>query len=260
MVLAYRTTFPIIGFTVSSDIFIDYSMLSVTSNHQVVPVELQIRFTDPQQDNGPSNRGSNNPSTSLGQSTDFPKSSDKDPKSLTFSNTSTSFLSNKPFTGLPHYRPPNLPPVPKIILGRNEANPTELRQFAAAVGALSEYHRVIQTMPGILEERIELLNLERNRQAATAKLLRGQLERIAGKGSTGGGLERITSRIERANQLQPMLIRRVDRILQHLMDTYNGALTDGEKAWFRELKRMRKDVAYSADGNSLLSRAELVSL
>ncbi|PVG00486.1 hypothetical protein CPB86DRAFT_754686 [Serendipita vermifera] len=254
--VALRTTFPIIGFTVSSDIYIDYSMLSLTSNHQVVPVELQIRFPDPQPDSGPSKEGPG----ALGQSTDFAKSSDhKDPQPLAIPSNSSSYLSNKPFTGLPHYRPPNLPPVPKIILGRNEANPTELRQFAAAVAGLSEYHKVIQTLPAILEERVELLNLERNRQIQVVKQLRSQLERIAGKGTTGGGLQRLIARTERAHQVQPMLVKRLDWLLQRLMDTYNGALTDGEKAWFRELKRMRKDVAYSADGNSLLSRADLLS-
>jgi hypothetical protein len=170
------------------------------------------------------------------------------------------FTEMKPFTGLPPYRPPTLPPVPPIIVARDEITPAQIRQFGQSVARLAEYGQTIQSMMPVLEERLHLLTAERARQVDTIRQSGNYLEKLLGLGKDKPGKQDQTLfRTHRVHGLQPLLLRKVDGILQRLMDSSNGELTDAEKAWFAELKRMDKEVLHSGDGGALVHRAQQVN-
>ncbi|KAG8820318.1 hypothetical protein FRC17_010202 [Serendipita sp. 399] len=164
-----------------------------------------------------------------------------------------------PFVGVVPYRPPPIPPVPPVVVGKTEADPAQLRQFATAVATLAEYHRTLNVTAGILEERVFLLTKERDRQSAVAMTLKSRTEKLVGRDGVGGQRQVTLAKYNRISSIQPTLLKRIDWVLQRLMDTYNGALTEKERQWFDELKRMRKQVLSSADGSSLVSKTEMLS-
>jgi hypothetical protein len=57
----------------------------------------------------------------------------------------------KPWTGLLPYRPPTLPPVPPIIVARDEIPPAQIRQFGHSVARLAKYGQTTQSMMPALE-------------------------------------------------------------------------------------------------------------
>lgn len=263
-----RITFPVVGLGISSDLSVDYSMLGFTSNYQVVPIELRVRVPEPtpgeagvppalqaQIDNARAKA-----QAKFGQSTDLTKSTDTSTSTPSSSKPEAykSAMQSRPFE-FPAYRPPPRPAVPNVIVGRTEATPADLRQLAGAVGHLVEYHRMVQTMPAILEERVYLLRMEQSRQIETYNNCRAMVEALLGRTGVPGKQHRTLGRLERIGQAQPLLLKRMDNLLQRLMDSYNGTLTDNEKKWFDELKRMRKDIFPTGDGSSLASKAAMVS-
>lgn len=245
-------------------------MLAITSTQQIIPVELSLRIPEPNSDEvvttadveaqfkdivkeRKGNLGMS--SDALGKSSDAVSASKAAPSGEGYKP----FTEMKPFTGLPPYRPPAYPPVPPIIVARDEIGPSQLRQFGLAVAKLAEYANGIEAMMPVLEERLHLLSAERNREVDMIRQSGDYFERLLGVGKDKPGKQDQTLfRTHRVHGLQPLLLRKVDGILQRLMDSSNAELTDAEKSWFAELKRMDKDVLHSGDGSALANRAHQV--
>jgi len=242
-------------------------MLALTANHQPISLELTVRVPEAnvnevgvppalqaQLDSARAKVDSN-----LSKSTDMVKSTDSANRdSPSKPEPYRPVMETKPFD-FPAYRPPPRPAVASsVIVARTEANPAQLRQLARAIGELVEYHKVVQSMPGILEDRLYLLRMEQSRQIEMFTNCRALMEGLLGKAGTPGKQQRTLARLERVRQVQPLLLKRMDNVLQRLMDSYNGALTDSEKAWFTELKRMRKDIVHGSEGTGLVSKVAMV--
>ncbi|KAG9042788.1 hypothetical protein FS842_002063 [Serendipita sp. 407] len=266
---AMRITFPVVGCAVSSDVFVDYSLLAFTSHHQAVGMELNVRVPEPQANEigimaeaAPHLRALRKSSDALNNNTTLVQSTDKNqPSGQSASSPPPAYAAYNaaPFVGVTPYRPPPLPPVPSVIVGKTEADPTQLRQFATAVATMAEYHRSLGVTAGVLEERVFLLTKERDRQMAVTMTLKNRVDKLVGRDSVAGQRQATLAKFNRISAIQPTLLKRIDWVLQRLMDTYNGALTEKEKAYFEELKRMRKQILPTADGNSLLSKADMLS-
>jgi nucleoporin NUP82 len=238
----------------------------MTTNQQVVPIELQIRIPQPREDEivihpHPSLQGAGKGPANLGSSTDTsrPSNSSDAPEKTRYKTV----MEQRPFIGIPPIQFGPVPPVPRIVVAYTEATPTQLRETARAIAQLAEYHKLVQNMPPLLDTRIGFINEEKSRQSQMLRPLQASLDRLnGGKNNTGGhnyGKAQISAmRLEKMMQIQTALLKRVDSLLQKLMDGYHGALTEGEKAWFNELKRMRKDVIHTGDGSALVSKAETV--
>jgi nucleoporin NUP82 len=72
---------------------------------------------------------------------------------------------------------------------------------------------------------------------------------------------RLTDRVQSVMDKQKMLLARSDRILQALVDKASPELSEHEKKWFEELRRMKDEVAGAGryDEGSFAARARLVS-
>ncbi|CAG7848803.1 SubName: Full=Uncharacterized protein {ECO:0000313/EMBL:CCA68144.1} [Serendipita indica DSM 11827] len=262
-----RAASPIVGLAVSSDLFVDYSMLALTSNSQAVPLELQMRIPEPHEGDVTldpetaamierlQKMSSDGTTSDLAQSSDAAGSSRHAPKK----HPSYVPYNSEPFTGLPPYTPPIIPPVPHIVVGKDEATPDQLRQFARAVAVLSQSDRSVQGRPGVMEDRIFYLMKERDRQLTTLRVLQPRVHKLVGIYGTGGQRAQTLARLDRIAAALPALLKRVDAIMQRVMDSYSGELTASEKQWFGELKRMHKDVVSSGDGSALSSKVEMLS-
>ena len=267
----FRITSPICGLGVSSDLSVDYSMVAVTSNHHAVTIELQVRLPGPDADQvgvppalqsqidnarakAESKYGDPSKSTDLVKSTD----STTKPSPSSTAEPYKPVMETRPFV-FPAYRPPPRPTVSSdVIVARTEATPAQLRQLAGAIGELVEYHKVVQSMPGLLEERLYLLRMEQQRQIETFNDCRTLVEGLLGKQGSPGKQQRTLARMDNINKAQPLLLKRMDNVLQRLMDSYNGTLTDGERAWITELKRMRREIVHNSEGTGLVSKAAMV--
>jgi hypothetical protein len=247
-------------------------MLAVTANQQAVSIDLKVRLPGADADlvgvppavqsqieaaraKAESKFGDPNKSADLAKSTD---STTNTPSSST-AGPYKPVMETRPFI-FPAYRPPPRPTVASdVVVGRTEATPAQLRQLAGAIGELVEYHKIVQTMPGILEERLYLLRTEQQRQLETFNYLRTLAEDLLGKsGGPPGKQQRTLARLEQVSKAQPLLLKRMDNVLQRLMDSYNGTLTDSERAWITELKRMRRDIVHNSEGTGLVSKAAMV--
>ncbi|KAG8769808.1 hypothetical protein FRC20_004315 [Serendipita sp. 405] len=232
-------------------------------------MELNVRVPEPQANEigimaeaAPHLRALRKSSDALNNNTTLVQSTDKNqPSGQSASSPPPAYAAYNaaPFVGVTPYRPPPLPPVPSVIVGKTEADPTQLRQFATAVATMAEYHRSLGVTAGVLEERVFLLTKERDRQMAVTMTLKNRVDKLVGRDSVAGQRQATLAKFNRISAIQPTLLKRIDWVLQRLMDTYNGALTEKEKAYFEELKRMRKQILPTADGNSLLSKADMLS-
>jgi hypothetical protein len=246
-------------------------MVAITSNHHAVTIELQVRLPSPDADQvgvppalqsqidnarakAESKYGDPNKSTDLAKSTD---SATKASPSST-AELYKPVMETRPFV-FPAYRPPPRPTVASdVIVARTEVTPAQLRQLAGAIGELVEYHKVVQSMPGLLEERLYLLRVEQQRQIENFNSCRTLVEDLLGKSGAPGKQQRTLARIDNISKAQPLLLKRMDNVLQRLMDSYNGTLTDGERAWITELKRMRREIVHNSEGTGLVSKAAMV--
>jgi nucleoporin NUP82 len=70
------------------------------------------------------------------------------------------------------------------------------------------------------------------------------------------------ARWERIQAEQKVLLRRLDRMLQGLMEKASPELSEHETKWFEELKRMKEEISGSGryDEGSLVARTRLVWL
>lgn len=237
LTISKRTYVPLVGLAVSPEAFIDYSAVAITDGYRVVPIEMKIRLKS----DGPEE--TNSSITDVYQKVRVGTTEELWP----------SLLSNQPFN--PPVLPPAepLPPVPSLIFGENEATPDELRQIAVVSNALSKRHNEIQALRDFCQVRSGLVRQEFGRQLDGLPNMM-----IAVNKRLEYSQQVLAKRVDRDLKAQEEILRRINRMLQRLMDTNAGELTAHEKAWFKELGRMKKEVISSSDGSSLKSRTEEV--
>ena len=79
-------------------------------------------------------------------------------------------------------------------------------------------------------------------------------------GMKEGCVERLLNRVKTIEERQKVMLGRLDRTLQALMEKACPELSEHEMKWFDELKRMKKEVSSSGgyDERSLSARSKLV--
>ena len=83
------------------------------------------------------------------------------------------------------------------------------------------------------------------------------LEKIQGSGRAS-----TEDRLAKVQEEQKLLLERLDRLLQSLMEKASPELSEHEAKWFEELKRMKESVLGRGkyDEDSLVCRTQLVSV
>jgi nucleoporin NUP82 len=135
--------------------------------------------------------------------------------------------------------------------------PDTLRYIGTTVAELSSQIHEIQLAVRAAETRSMLQRQELARVFAKCREMQAAVERLKGP-------QRIASeaRWETIQTEQKVLLRRLDRMLQALMEKASPELSEHETKWFEELKRMKEEISGSGryDEGSLAARTRLVCL
>ena len=174
-----------------------------------------------------------------------------------------SLLGTKPFE-LPKAlsRTDGLPIAPRVALPESQRSqelrvtPDSLRYTGKTVDTFTTEIRGIQSAYRDICSRVELQKREFVRQQTKLNEIHVVLEKL--KGARQQAAE---ERMRNLRVTQEVLLDRLDRVLQALMKRANPELSDHEKKWFDELKRMHNEVLGSGRYNSesLRTRLQMVS-
>jgi len=227
---------------VTNDVWVNYSVFTLTSTYRIIPVELQLRVQETPQDSTP---------------TSVPASSTSahGVLSLTSSTKAPAFatLLVEPYNALRAPPTLKLPKLPASRVGIDEITTGEqLAQVARALEMLMAQRTATLPILYSIQARLELMAKEYPRQRAFSVQLLDTLNNLAKerRPETEGRLQALVVR-------QEEILVRIDRVLQRLMDSHSKELTEYEVKWFKELARMRKEVSGTSDGRSLKARALL---
>ena len=225
---------PIVGLEIINDAYLGYSLFSLTNTFKLLPLELSLRV---QQSN---------------------KRNDVD-DTFKSSTNSNKINDNKVYNNLLE-NPFNKGMISsKINLTQNldnsintrsglEITPATLRYFGGIVDNVQKYNLKFMESANEIEDRLTLQLKETERQLDRLSYI----SKVTNSNSIGKG-----GRVEKVTNFQNDLIKRMDRILQKLMDKHQPTLSVHEKKWFEELHRIQLEVGGSESdvrGRALLSR------
>lgn len=224
---------PVVALQVVNDVYLGYSLLSLTSSLQAVGIELSLRIDSSAVD----------PSTST--SSAAPSSS----KSAYVSLLDTPFTIPALLT--PGKPLPRLPaPFPASSFKELSITPSTLRDLGKTVTSVQTSVRELASAADTVSHRLELQMKELSRQLGKLAELK-QLRNDLGKSvsATGGGADGSTeARLQRVEATQRQLIERTDRVLQRLMEHHQPEISTYERKWFDELGRLGGQVYGEEDG------------
>ncbi|KAF8592657.1 hypothetical protein K439DRAFT_1650279 [Ramaria rubella] len=253
-----RSSQPVAGIMLPSDIYLSYSMFSVTTSLDIRVLELSLRIgVESLEDSTSKSKPSSNlPSLPLSVVNSIPSIEAKD-------SSLVSLLSKEP------YEPPRaisneaVGDIRKLRMKGSantrreiEITPELLRQFATTVQQFQSHIRDIHLALHGLQNRLMLQTKEFQRQQDKYMEIVTRTEKLNGPEDN-----RLKQRFERATAEQKRLLTRSDKMLQTLMNMSSPVLNDHEKRWFAELKRMKTDVLGEGtyDSASLKARTDALS-
>ncbi|KAF9263555.1 hypothetical protein L218DRAFT_901764 [Marasmius fiardii PR-910] len=246
-----KSSNPVIAVAVPDDVYLSYSLLILTSAMRVSTFSL-------------------NPRVDLSQSkSQLPILSQNDSSSetqrlepLDGPAAYVSLLGPEPWKPPPVLsRSSGLPSNPQLSLPSSAKQvdfmltPDTLRYFASTVAHLSGQIHEIQLAYRGAEARAALQGQELIRLCSKCRELQGFVEKLRGPRRQAS-----EARLQRAQEQQTLLLRRLDRMLQNMMHRASPELSEHESKWFEELKRMKDDVMGLGryDEGSLASRINLL--
>ena len=178
-------------------------------------------------------------------------------------STHASILGAEPFT------PPSLAgrfsdlsTSPKLLLpqappGSKELTltPDTLRFLGTSVAQITSQSREVILAFKVITRRMYLQQFELPRLTNKCHEMESILEKIQGPGRASTEI-----RLAKVQEEQKLLLARLDRLLQSVMEKASPELSEHEVKWFEELKRMKEDVLGRGkyDEDSLVCRTRLV--
>ena len=135
--------------------------------------------------------------------------------------------------------------------------PETMRYLADNVQRVTDQIHNVFLASRSVDLRVQVQKSEFGRQQAKAREVLQSIERLRGERQ-----EATKAKLERARDGQKALMARIDRILGAMMRNASPEVSEHERKWFEELKRMKNEVAGRGryDQDSLVARTNLVSL
>jgi nucleoporin NUP82 len=180
-------------------------------------------------------------------------------------STHASVLSAEPFV------PPSLtvrlselstsskPLLPQVPSGSKELTltPDTLRFLGTSVAQITSQSREVILACQVVTRRMYLQQYELPMLTKKCQEMESILEKVQGPGRAS-----IEERFTKVQEEQKLLLARLDRLLQSLMEKASPELSEHEAKWFEELKRMKESVLGRGkyDEDSLVCRTRLVSV
>ena len=173
-------------------------------------------------------------------------------------------LLNEPFSEPPILTRPNGLPAnpflatspPKGVGVVNELTPEIMRYLGTTVAKFTGQIHDTLLAARTAEARVQLQKAESQRQQEKAREVLNQIEKLKSERQ-----DATKARLEQVRDGQKVLMSRVDRILTAMMRNASPEVSEHERKWFEELKRMRDEVVGRGryDQDSLAARTSLVS-
>lgn len=258
----FRCSNPIIGLAVPDDVYVDYGIFILSSAMRLSVLKLDVR-TD-LDDDVQVNRLSESASASTSNPRLLTNSSmgqQPTPEAATTTTTYMSILAHEP------YKPPpilsgQVPLAPKLSLPPNSSSkeftltPDTLRFLLNTVSQLSYRIREVCAAQRDAEARVTMQGQEVGRMCEKVREIEGRIGRLramsssssasssasappekGGPTAAGGG-----ERIAKIKLDQEKLLERTEGLLSAMMRKASPEISEYEKEWFDELKRMRVKV------------------
>lgn len=209
------------GLVIFSDVYLSYGLLGLSSASRLAALELELRF-DPVAD-------------SIGAAVAQP---DTPPKARSTELGYVSLLSENRFDFDKVLKSGTKPLDARSALAEVPKKPLEtidaatLRALGGAIALVQERTHALDAASEQIEQRLDLQIKE------VARQLERVTDLIEGLNASTGPGERVDQVLAR----QLVLVSRVDKALQRLMDDQQPILSDVEKRWFQELERLRENV------------------
>lgn len=251
-----RCSNPVVAITIPNDIYLAYSIFILTSAMRFTSFPLNLRSESP------------------GSQPNLLSAPDKDGdqakikrKWLMAEGPSgyVSLLETDPYKPPPALsRSSGLPSNPRLSLPPSsfgpmnpdfKLTPDTLRYIGTIVAEITSQIQEIQLAYWAAENRTMLQRQELAKVSAKCREMQAVVERLKGPARVAG-----EARWERIQNEQKVLLRRLDRMLQGLMEKASPELSENETKWFEELKRMSEEISGSGkyDEGSLVARTRLL--
>jgi nucleoporin NUP82 len=241
-----RASNPVVAIAVPNDVYLAYSISVFLGAMHVVSFPLNVRIDSAQR---PASRQADHEKSS--ESSRFLKPLPGAPPCI-------SYLGTKPYTmSLSLARPStsHVALVPDQRARELRVTPDTLRFLGQQVEQFMKQIRDVQVAYKEAVNRNELQKQEHARQINKLAEMRSRLDAL--KNARRRKAEEHAARIR---DMQGMLMSRLDAVLQATIKRANPELSDQEKRWFDELKRMEGEVLgrRRQDEDSLRGRIALV--
>ncbi|VDB86566.1 unnamed protein product [Peniophora sp. CBMAI 1063] len=234
---------PVLAVAIPNDVYLAYSITVLTSAMHIASFSLNVR---------------------LESAREHPVTAADKVGAVDFLKALPGPLAYIPFPGAKPYEIPSILsqsvatrfPVDSAHKSKDlRITPDTLRYLHQQVERFSSAIRSTQGAYKEALQRREMQMLELHRQLAKMKEVRDRIE------SLKGARQRETEeRVRRLRGSQSILMGRLDAVLQAMMKRANPELTDQEKKWFEELKRMEADVLGSGGHTSESLHARIAQL
>ena len=251
-----RSSSPIIGVSVPNDVYLTYSIFTLTAAMRLTVFPLSLRSETPYLPPSEfaaliiTDKKTRSPSPKPPPPTSGPWA---EPDNLLYSEVYTipEILSNP--TGLPTYARVSMPPnasAPLVI------TPETLRYLGKAVEQVTSLIRDVVRGHRVAETRAQLQLHEMQRQRQRMSIIAERVARLRGEKH-----ERTTKKIEALRTSQKAIMARADALLQSMVQRASPELSENESKWFEELRRMKAEVmgVGKYDDRALAARLKLVS-
>lgn len=249
-----RCSNPVVAVTIPNDVYLTYSIFILTSAMRITSFPLNLR--------------SESPSSQLKIAPAPYKKTDEKSPWLTPAEGPTTYVSllrDEPYVPAPVLtHSSGLPSNPKLFLPPSinkdaefVLTPDTLRYIGTTVKEFTDQIHDIHLAVRAAEARVLLQRSELTRIVGKCREMESLVERL--KGPTKAACE---ARFEKVQNEQKVLLARMDRMLQGLMEQASPELSEHETKWFEELKRMKAEITGSGkyDEGSLAARTRLVCL
>ncbi|EGO27441.1 hypothetical protein SERLADRAFT_446672 [Serpula lacrymans var. lacrymans S7.9] len=240
---------PVIAVSVPNDIYLTYSIIILTSAMRITSFPLSLRSDDSSLQPQPPNTPDKTSELRLSKSTAEPPAY-------------VSLLGTGSFTPPPILsRPLGLPSNARLAIGSQQSKaeftltPDTLRYLGTTVANFtSQIHDTLLAYKAV-DLRLALQKQEYSRQQDKCREMVGLINDLQ---SSRHDVAR--AQIERIRATHKVLLTRLDRILQSMMQQASPELSEYEKKWFEELRRMKMELAGEGryDEGSLAARTSLL--
>ncbi|KAI0321851.1 hypothetical protein OF83DRAFT_162519 [Amylostereum chailletii] len=246
-----RASNPVISVAIPNDVYLSYSIFILTSAMRVVSFTLNMRLDEPEPT-----------STGCVSASEEKTGPEQYLVPIPGPSAYTSLLSSKPFEvpaalsrtdGLPASLHLALPDSQRTRELR--VTPDTLRYLGKTVDRFTMQIRDVLFAYKDVHSRVDLQRREYVRQQSKLQEMRAAIE-----GLKGPRQKATEERMRTLRSSQDALLGRFDRVLQAFMKRANPELSDHEKKWFEELKRMENEVLGSSRQDAASLRARLQML